>query len=117
MVSLIGIILLALGLSLAVVWKTSVMDVLMGVIPLSLIVWDALALLIGYSEVKARREYRKAVSEENPEAAPCATTRYARRGCAHDPASNAATPNSSVSTSGQSQGSTPQPSPTNHSTP
>jgi hypothetical protein len=118
MVTLIGIILLALGLSLAVVWQTPVLAVLMGIIPLTLIFWGGLIVLIGYSEVKARREYRTAVGQGDDDAVPAADARGAKalRG------RNSRPPSVAVSTSAPNPASTspstsaPQPSPPNHST-
>jgi len=111
MVTLVGVILLALGLSLAVVWQASVVDVLMGVIPLSLIFWGGLALLIGYSEVKARREYRKAVSGD----AESAASRKPRSN--REAGAGPASPNGTAASAATPPASNPQPSPPNHSTP
>jgi hypothetical protein len=36
---------------------------LQGIIALTLLVWGAVAVLVGYSEMKARREYSAAISE------------------------------------------------------
>ena len=65
MVLLLGIIFLALGVSLAVVWGAAIIMVLKGTLPLLLIFLGAIFLLVGYSERKAKREYQEAVAEES----------------------------------------------------
>lgn len=62
-VLLIGIVLLALGLSLAVAWWPALLLALQGIAVLSLFFWGAILLLVGYSEQKAAREFAKAVGE------------------------------------------------------
>ena len=64
MAILIGLILLALGISLAVVWWGAFVTALKGVLVLSLLFWGAIVTLIGYSEMKARREYAAAISDD-----------------------------------------------------
>jgi hypothetical protein len=61
---LIGIILLALGLSLAVVWNAQVLQALQGLLPLGLLFFGVIVLLVGYSERKAAREYKEAISDD-----------------------------------------------------
>ena len=61
MVLLIGIIFLALGFSLIVVWSGAVAMVLKGIIPLLLCFLGLVFLVVGYSERKAKREYEEAV--------------------------------------------------------
>ena len=65
MVLLLGIIFLAFGVSLAVVWSAAVVMVLKGLLPLLLLFLGGIFLLVGYSERKAKREYQDAVSEKN----------------------------------------------------
>jgi hypothetical protein len=62
-VLLIGIVFLALGISLAVAWWPAFLLALQGIVVLSLFFWGAILLLVGYSEQKAAREFVKAVSE------------------------------------------------------
>jgi len=65
---LIGIIFLALGISLAVVWSASIVVVLKGIIPLLLFFLGAVFLLVGYSERKASREYAASTEDEGTQA-------------------------------------------------
>jgi hypothetical protein len=68
MAILIGIILLALGLSLAVVWQVQVLQAIQGILPLALLFFGAIIVLVGYSERKAAREFDSAIhdNEEEP---------------------------------------------------
>lgn len=121
MVTLIGIILLALGVSLAVVWQTSVLGVLMGIIPLTLIFWGGLVVLIGYAEMKARREYRDAVDDSDSSTAPADSPRDARGSRGRNARNHGAAVTPSASTASPVSPNTPpastaQPSPPNHST-
>ena len=61
---LLGLILVALGISLAVVWWSTVLMVLQGLLVLGLLFIGCLMYLIGYSEIKARREYAQGASPE-----------------------------------------------------
>ena len=118
MVTLIGIILLALGVSLAVVWQAPFLTVLMGLIPLTLIFWGVVVLLIGYAEIKARREYRDAVNDSDFEAAPTANARPQRGNRSRNvqQPEAAATPSASPPTPAGSAPASPAPSsPPNHS--
>lgn len=63
MVLLIGIILLALGISLAVAWSHAFLIALQGLVAIGCLLVGIIFLLVGYSEMKARREYNTAVSE------------------------------------------------------
>ena len=67
MVILVGIILLALGISLCVAWSGAVLLVLKGVVPLTLLFFGALFLLVGYSERKGAREFEKMVNSSTNE--------------------------------------------------
>jgi hypothetical protein len=60
MVIIVGFILLALGLSLSVAWWPDVLMVLRGLVPLTFLFWGGVALLVGLSERKARRDYHDA---------------------------------------------------------
>lgn len=60
---LIGIILLALGLSLAVAWHAAFLLVLKALLALGLLFFGLLFLLIGYSERKAARDFARATGE------------------------------------------------------
>lgn len=118
MVTLIGIILLALGVSLAVVWQTPFLTVLMGLIPLTLIFWGVVVVLIGYAEIKARREYREAVSDSDFDTAPIGNTRPQRgnRSRSVQKQETATTPSASTPTpSNSSPASTAPSSPPNRS--
>ena len=65
MVLLTGIILLALGVSLCVVWwSPAFVAALQVLIALSLLLWGAIFSLVGYSAMKARREYETALGNE-----------------------------------------------------
>jgi hypothetical protein len=116
MVTLIGIILLALGISLAVVWQPAVLTVLMGIIPLTLIVWGGIIVLIGYSEVKARREYNKAVGEADFENATVVQPKVNRGRATRQPATDiTATPSGPNGASANTTASAAPSSPPNHS--
>lgn len=67
MVPLAGLILVALGLSLAVTSWAEFVAVLRGVAALCCLGLGAVLLLVGASERKARREYREAITND-PEA-------------------------------------------------
>ncbi len=62
---LIGIICLALGVSLAVVWWSpafvAALQVLFVVV---LLLWGAISTLVGYSALKAVREYDESIKQE-----------------------------------------------------
>jgi hypothetical protein len=70
MVLLIGIIFLALGLSLAVAWHVAFVQVLQGLTPLFLLFMGSIFLMVGYSERKARREYDAAIHDDEAESTP-----------------------------------------------
>ncbi len=61
---LLGLIFIALGVVLAVIWTTEFLFVLKGVLILSLLFWGVVALLIGLSQRKARRSYAAALRDE-----------------------------------------------------
>lgn len=61
---LLGLIFIALGVLLAVVWTTEFVVVFKGVLILSLLFWGVVALLIGLSQRKARRSYNAALRDE-----------------------------------------------------
>lgn len=63
MVIVVGIILLALGICLAVAWLPQFLMALQGIVALTLLAWGCIAILVGYSEMKARREYSAAIRE------------------------------------------------------
>lgn len=67
MVLLAGIVFLALGLSLAVAAWPEFVAVLRGLTALGCLGLGAILFLVGFSERKARREYREAVTND-PEA-------------------------------------------------
>ena len=58
----IGLIFLALGISLAVIWWNTFVLALQGIVVLALLLGGVIAVLVGYSEIKAAREYREAVA-------------------------------------------------------
>ncbi len=68
---LIGIVCLALGLSLAVAWWSpafvAALQVLLVVV---LLLWGAISTLVGYSALKAGREYQESVNQEPDEKKP-----------------------------------------------
>jgi len=68
MVTLVGLILLALSISLAVAWWPSVVIALQGALVLGLFFVGTLVFLVGYSELKARRDYKLASSPERERA-------------------------------------------------
>lgn len=70
MAILIGFICIALGVSLAAGQWESFLVVLRGVLALSLMFWGLVSVLVGYSEMKARREYTAAVNDDSAPAAP-----------------------------------------------
>ena len=64
MVPLAGLILLALGISLAVTSWAEFLAVVRGIVALSCLGLGAILLLVGTSERKARREFKEAVSND-----------------------------------------------------
>ncbi len=62
-----GIILLALGLSLTVMWSAQVLAALQGILPLFLLFLGIVFLVVGYSERKAARECHDATETEKDE--------------------------------------------------
>ena len=73
MVILVGLILLALGLSLVIGQGVSFLIVLRSVLALGLMFWGTIAVLVGYSEMKARHEYKEAVHNDSNDSAPAPT--------------------------------------------
>jgi small basic protein len=67
MVMLIGIVLLALGLSLGVMWHEAVEETIKGLAPLALLFFGVIFLLVGYSERKAAREFKEVIHDEDSE--------------------------------------------------
>lgn len=65
MAILIGLILVAIGISLAVNQWAAFVVTLQALIALGLLFWGGVAVLIGYSEMKARREYDQAVQGDS----------------------------------------------------
>jgi hypothetical protein len=65
MVMLIGMVFLALGISLGVVWHEAVEETLKGVGPLFLLFFGLIFLLVGYSERKAARQFKQAIGEDD----------------------------------------------------
>jgi hypothetical protein len=61
---LLGFIFLALGISLLVAWFEAFLIALKGILVLSLLVWGAIFVLVGYSEMKARREFESAAQND-----------------------------------------------------
>jgi hypothetical protein len=56
-----GLILLALGISLLVVWwSPAFIAALQVLVVLTLLFWGMISVLVGYSEKKAAREYKEA---------------------------------------------------------
>jgi fatty acid desaturase len=70
MALLLATVLLALGLSLAVVWHAAFLQVLQGLAPLLLLFVGVIFLVVGYSERKARREYDAAMHDDEAAAPP-----------------------------------------------
>ncbi|MBV9470520.1 MAG: hypothetical protein JO316_11945 [Abitibacteriaceae bacterium] len=62
MAILIGLVLLAVGISLAVNQWAAFVVTLQALITVGLLFWGGVAVLVGYSEMKARREYEQAKS-------------------------------------------------------
>jgi hypothetical protein len=73
---LIGIIFLALGLSLCVMWwSPAFVAALQVLVVISLLLWGVILTLVGYSAMKASREFDEAVnSESDVQTAESATT-------------------------------------------
>jgi hypothetical protein len=68
---LLGIVLLALGVSLAVVWWSAAFVAALQVLCVTgLLLFGVVLSLVGYSSLKAQREFREALTE--PQAAPTA---------------------------------------------
>jgi hypothetical protein len=65
MAMLLGIIMLALGLSLALAWQAQVAAFPQGLLPTLLFFCGLVVLLVGYSERKAAREYDKAIHDDD----------------------------------------------------
>lgn len=68
MAIIIGLVLLALGISLAVGWWQQFLFALQGLTVVSLLLWGGIMVLVGYSEMKAKREFSDALNRD-PEAA------------------------------------------------
>lgn len=64
MVILIGLICLAIGISLAVNQWAAWLVTLQVLVSLGLLFWGAIFVLVGYSEMKARRDYAQAVDPD-----------------------------------------------------
>lgn len=62
---LLGLIFIALGVVLALIWTTAFVMALKGVLILSLFFWGLIALLVGLSQRKARRSYAAALRDED----------------------------------------------------
>ena len=60
----IGFLLFLLGIVTYVAWLPATFYFLQGLTTFSLIFWGFLALLLGYSERKAKREFQRAISDE-----------------------------------------------------
>jgi hypothetical protein len=67
MAILIGIIMLALGLSLAFAWQVQFVQYLQGLLPTVLLFFGLIVLLVGYSERKAAREFDAALRDDEDE--------------------------------------------------
>lgn len=59
-----GVLLLAFGLSLSILWNAQFLAALQGLLPLLLLFMGAVFLVVGYSERKAARECREATEEQ-----------------------------------------------------
>jgi hypothetical protein len=64
----IGFLLFLLGLVTTIGWWDPNFVFLKGLVSFSLLFWGLLALLMGYSERKAKREFAKAVNDDKAEA-------------------------------------------------
>ena len=58
----IGILLFLLGCAALYAWNVEAVLFLKGALPFILLLWGAIAMLVGYSERKARREYQAAIN-------------------------------------------------------
>jgi hypothetical protein len=67
MAILCGLVLLAFGISLAVVWFDALLIVLKGVLVLLLLLGGAFQILIGYAARKAAREYTAGIAKDDGE--------------------------------------------------
>ena len=68
---------MALGISLAVAWLEAFLIALKGIVVLSLLAWGAIFVLVGYSEMKARREFETAAQNDDEAAATATATNEA----------------------------------------
>lgn len=72
MVILIGCIMFFLGVVAFVAWLPMTFYFLQGIVAFSLLFWGLLAMIVGYSERKARREYQTALDDEDGAPSPTA---------------------------------------------
>jgi hypothetical protein len=63
----IGFLLFLLGMVTFVGWWPETIPFWKGFTSLSLLFWGLLALIVGYSERKAKREFAKAITDDKPE--------------------------------------------------
>jgi hypothetical protein len=59
----IGLLLFILGIVAVIAWWSAVFPFLQGLVALTLILWGALAILIGISERKAKADFEAAVRD------------------------------------------------------
>ncbi len=64
MAMLLGLLLFMLGAVATYAWRLEVVPILKGLLALSLLFWGLIALVVAYSEKKARREYVVALDDE-----------------------------------------------------
>ena len=60
----IGILLFALGVVTVVGWWDAVLPFLKGITAFSLLFWGLIAIIVGYSERRARREFGRAMNDK-----------------------------------------------------
>lgn len=62
----IGILLFILGVVAVWAWWSVLLPFLQGLVAFSLLFWGLIAIIIGYSERKARRECNAAMEDDKP---------------------------------------------------
>lgn len=60
----IGFLLFILGCVALIAWAAEALVFLKGAVAFGLVLWGLVAMLVGYSERKARREFKTAVGSE-----------------------------------------------------
>ncbi len=63
MASIIGLLLLVLGVVACYAWSVEVLVFLKGLVAFSLLFWGTLSVLVGYAKSKSKREVKAALND------------------------------------------------------